>query len=80
MADLIQDMVRDSLTVFRNNDEVLLEQIEKREDQIDYPRNRSRDTSRNYPRVDRSIAEIEHYMINDLEHIGDIIDKSTMQL
>lgn len=85
MADLIQEMVKDSLKVFRDNDEVLLEQIEKREDQIDFLEESIKayltQLSQQSLTEEQSRREIGLlYLINDLEHIGDIVDKSMMQL
>ena len=85
MADIIQDMVKDSLIVFRDNDEVLLEKIEKREDQVDFLEESIKayltQLSQQTLTEEQSKREIGLlYLINDLEHIGDIIDKSMMQL
>lgn len=85
MADLVQDMFRDCLTVIRDNDEVLLEQVEQREDQVDFLEETIKGyltkLSQQTLTEEQSKREIGLlYVINDLEHIGDIIDKSMMQL
>ncbi len=83
MADVVQGMLRDAITVFRTNDRELLEDVERRDDRLDYlereiklfltrlTRERmSDDLSR------REIALIS--FIGNLENIGDIIDKNLM--
>ncbi len=85
MADVVQGMLRDAITVFRTDDQELLEDVERRDDQVDYlereiklfltrlrPETMSADLSR------RGIALIS--FIGNLENIGDIIDKNLMEL
>ncbi len=85
MADMVQEMVRDSQRVFRDNDEMLLEGIEKQEDQIDFLEEAIKayltKLSLQSLTEEQSKREVGLlYLINDLEQIGDIVDKSMMQL
>ena len=85
MADVVQGMFRDALTVIRADDRELLEDVERRDDQLDYlereiklfltrlrPETMSADLSR------RVVALIT--FIGNIENIGDIIDKNVMDL
>jgi phosphate:Na+ symporter len=85
MADVVQGMLRDGITVFRSDDQELLEDVERRDDQADYLEREIKlfltrlggetmaaDLSR------REIALIS--FIGNLENIGDIIDKNLMEL
>jgi len=85
MADLVVDMVRDTLKALQDNDESLMEQIEKREDQVDYLEEAIKSyltqLSQQSLTEEQSKREISIlYLINDLEQIADIVDKSLMQL
>jgi phosphate:Na+ symporter len=85
MADVAQSMLRDVVPVFRDNDQELLEDVERRDDQLDFLEREiklflarlggeavGQDLSR------REIALIS--FIGNLENIGDIIDKNLMEL
>jgi phosphate:Na+ symporter len=85
MADVVQGMFRDTLTVFRTDSQELVEDVERRDDQVDYlerkiklfltrlgPETMSPDLSR------RVFALLS--FIDNLENIGDIIDKNLMEL
>jgi phosphate:Na+ symporter len=85
MADIVQGMFRDTLSAFRANRLDLVESIEKRDDQVDYldreiklfltrlsPETMSPDLSR------KEIGLLS--FIQNLENIGDIIDKNLMEL
>ncbi|HEU5320938.1 MAG TPA: Na/Pi cotransporter family protein [Methylomirabilota bacterium] len=85
MADVVQGMLRDVVPVFRHDDQVLLENVERRDDQVDYlereiklfltriePEAMGTDLSR------KEVGLIS--FIGNLENIGDIIDKNLMEL
>lgn len=85
MADVVQGMLRDAMTVFRTDNQDLLEDVERRDDQVDYLEREiklfltrlGRETmSADLPR--RSVALITFNA--NLENIGDIIDKNLMDL
>lgn len=85
MADLVLETVVDTLRVFRDNDESVLEEIERREDQIDFLEQAIKGFLTQLS--EQSLTEEQSkqetgllYLINELEHIGDIVDKSSMQL
>jgi phosphate:Na+ symporter len=85
MADIVQEMVRDSLKVLQDNDEVLLEQQEQREDRVDFLENAIKGyltrLSQHSLTEEQSKREVSLlYVIGELEHIGDIVDKSLLQL
>jgi len=85
MADIVQSMLRDVMTVFRTDNQELLEEVERRDDQVDFlereiklflarlaPETMGPDLSR------KAIGLIS--VIGNLENIGDIIDKNLMEL
>jgi phosphate:Na+ symporter len=85
MADAVQGMCRDVITVFARDDQELLEEVERRDDQVDFL---EREIKLFLTRLDRAtmgadlsqkeIALIS--VIGNLENIGDIIDKNLMEL
>jgi len=85
MADIVQGMVRDAGTVFRTGRQELLEEVERRDDQVDYL---EREIKLYLTRLDkqtmtedlsrREIALLG--FIGNMENIGDIIDKNLMDL
>ncbi len=85
MADVVQAMLRDTIQVFRHNDQELLEDVERRDDQVDFL---EREIKLFLARLHREtmasdlarkeIALIS--LIGNLENIGDIIDKNLMEL
>jgi phosphate:Na+ symporter len=85
MADIAQGMLRDAGQVFRSGSQELLEDVERRDDQLDYlereiklyltrlgKQTMTEDLSR------REIALLG--FIGNMENIGDIIDKNLMEL
>jgi phosphate:Na+ symporter len=85
MADVVQGMLRDTIRVFRTHDPDLLEDVERRDDQVDFldreiklfvARLRRETMSPDLAR--KEIALIS--LIGNLENIGDIIDKNLMEL
>jgi phosphate:Na+ symporter len=84
-ADLVQAMLRDTIRVFRDNDRDLLEDVERRDDQVDFL---EREIKLFLARLHREtmapdlarkeIALIS--LIGNLENVGDIIDKNLMEL
>jgi phosphate:Na+ symporter len=85
MADVVQGMHRDVVEVFRSDDQELLEDVERRDDQADFL---EREIKLFLARLDRSamggdLARREIGLISiigNLENIGDIIDKNLMEL
>ena len=85
MADVTQAMLRDVATVFRGDNQELLEDVERRDDQVDFL---EREIKLFLARLDRSAmgAELAKKeiglisVIGNLENIGDIIDKNLMEL
>src|SRR5205085_2023695 len=84
-ADVAQGMLRDAITVFRTGNLELIEEVERRDDQVDFLEREiklflarlGRDAmSTDYSQ--REIALIS--FIGNLENIGDIIDKNLMEL
>ncbi len=85
LADFAQTMLRDSLLVLEKDDEVLLEDVIRRDDQVD----RLNAAIKHYltrlaeQNISPDLSQQETgllYVISDLEHIGDIICKSLMLL
>jgi phosphate:Na+ symporter len=85
MADIVQGMFRDAAMVFRSGSQELLEDVERRDDQVDYL---EREIKLYLTRLDKqtmtedlSKREIGLLgFIGNLENIGDIIDKNLMEL
>jgi phosphate:Na+ symporter len=85
MADVVQEMMRDTLKVFQQNNRDLLEDIEKRDDWVDlldreiklYLTKLSSEAL-SEDQSEREVALLA--LINDLENIGDIIDKNLMDI
>jgi phosphate:Na+ symporter len=85
MGDVAQAMLRDAMTVLRSNDQELLEDVERRDDQLDYLEREiklflsrlGRETM-NSDLAQKEIGLIS--FIGNLENIGDIIDKNLMEL
>ncbi|HEX9016657.1 MAG TPA: Na/Pi cotransporter family protein [Chloroflexota bacterium] len=85
MADIVQEMVRDTLAVLQQNDEPLLDQLEEREDTVDFLEEaiksyltRLSQQSLTEEQSKREVGLL--YLIGELEHIGDIVDKSLASL
>jgi phosphate:Na+ symporter len=85
MADVAQHMLRDALTAFHADNVALIEEIEKRDDQLDFM---EREIKLFLARLGREamgpeLSRKEIGMISvigNLENIGDIIDKNLMEL
>jgi phosphate:Na+ symporter len=85
MADIVQGMLRDAATVFRTGSQELLEDVERRDDQVDYL---EREIKLYLTRLDRKTMNEDFArreiallgFIGNLENIGDIIDKNLMEL
>jgi len=85
MADVVQGMLRDAMTVFRTNNQELLEDVERRDDQVDYLEREIKlfltRLGRENLSTDLSRREVALLSFNaNLENIGDIIDKNLMDL
>ena len=85
MGDVAQAMLRDAMTVLRSNDQELLEDVERRDDQLDYLERQikvflarlGRETM-SPDMASREIALIS--FIGNLENLGAILDKNLMEL
>jgi len=85
MADVTQAMLRDALAAFRVDNLALIEDIEKRDDQVDFL---EREIKLFLARMGRDAmgSELSRKeigmvsFIGNLENIGDIIDKNLMEL
>jgi phosphate:Na+ symporter len=85
MADVAQGMLRDVIPVFRADDQELLEDVERRDDQLDFLEREIKlfltRLGREAMGPDLSGKEIALIsFIGNLENIGDIIDKNLMEL
>lgn len=85
LGDMVQEMVVDTLRVFRDNDEPLLERLERVEDQVDYLSEAIKayltKLSQQGLTEEQSKREVGLlYLISELEHIGDVVDKSMLQM
>jgi phosphate:Na+ symporter len=85
MGDVAQGMLRDAMVVLRSDNQELLEDVERRDDQLDYL---EREIKLFIARLGREtmspdMAQKEIALISfigNLENIGDIIDKNLMEL
>lgn len=84
-ADVVQQMLGEALEVLRNGDESQIEEIVRRDDAVDrleeaikryLTRISEQDLSEELSQTETGLL----YVVNDLEHIGDIISKSSMPL
>jgi len=85
MGDVAQAMLRDAMVVLRTNDQELLENVERRDDQLDYLEREIKIFLSRLGRETMSadLAQKEIGLISfigNLENIGDIIDKNLMEL
>ena len=85
MADVVQGMFRDVVPVFASMNHALLEDVEQRDDQVDFLEREIKlfltGLSREAMGPDLSRKEIALIsVIGNLENIGDIIDKNLMEL
>ena len=85
MADVVETMLRSTIEVFRNNDEKLLSELSKLDDEVDTLHEAIKLYLAETTREDlseedsRRCAELITFTTN-LEHIGDIIDKSLLEI
>jgi phosphate:Na+ symporter len=85
IADVVQGMLRDALSAFRSESLAMIENIEKRDDQVDFLEREIKlflaRLGREAMGPDLSRKEIGMIsVIGNLENIGDIIDKNLMEL
>ncbi|MBI2154309.1 MAG: Na/Pi cotransporter family protein [Candidatus Rokubacteria bacterium] len=85
MADVVQAMYRDAMAVFRTDNQELLEDVERRDDQVDYLERQIKlfltRLGRETISADLSQKEVALLtVIQNLENIGDIVDKNLMEL
>ncbi len=85
MADVVQGMFRDVVPVFQHDDQALLEDVERRDDRVDFLEREIKlfltRLSREAMGPDLSRKEIALIsVIGNFENIGDIIDKNLMEL
>jgi phosphate:Na+ symporter len=85
MGDVAQRMLRDAMEVLRTDNQELLEDVERRDDQLDYlEREIKLFLSRlGHETMSPDLAQKEIGLISfigNLENIGDIIDKNLMEL
>jgi phosphate:Na+ symporter len=85
MADVVQGMLRDVPVVFASDHQELLEDVERRDDQVDFLEREIKlflaRLGRDAMGPDLSRKEISLIsVIGNLENIGDIIDKNLMEL
>jgi len=85
MADVVQGMLRDTINVFRQNDQELLEEVERRDDQVDFLEREIKlflaRLHRETMAADLARKEIALIsLIGNLENVGDIIDKNLIEL
>jgi phosphate:Na+ symporter len=85
MGDVAQVMLRDAMTVLRTDNQELLEDVERRDDQLDYLEREIKIFLSRLGRETMSsdLAQKEISLISfigNLENIGDIIDKNLMEL
>jgi phosphate:Na+ symporter len=85
MADVVQEMLRDTIRVFQESNQDLLEEVEKRDDHVDLLDREIKlyltklsSKSLNEDQSQREVALLA--LIGDLENIGDIIDKNLMDI
>jgi phosphate:Na+ symporter len=85
MADVVQEMMKDTVKVFQENNQDLLEDIEKRDDWVDLLDREIKlyltklsSKSLSEDQSEREVALLA--LISDLENIGDIIDKNLMDI
>lgn len=85
MADIAHEMLRDSIIVFKNDDPDMIDSIEKRDDYVDLldreiklylTRLSNESLTPQQSKVEQDLLAF----INDLENIGDVVDKNLMEL
>ncbi|MGH2499604.1 MAG: Na/Pi cotransporter family protein, partial [Candidatus Limnocylindria bacterium] len=85
MGDLVVRSLKDAMTVLERGDEALLREIRRRDDQIDQLEEeiktyltKLREHSLNEEQAERETALL--FVVVDLEGIGDVVDKTLMEL
>ncbi len=85
MADIAHEMLRDSIIVFKKDDPDMIDSIEKRDDYVDLldkeiklylTRLSNESLTPQQSKVEQDLLAF----INDLENIGDVVDKNLMEL
>jgi len=85
MGDVAQGMLRDAMTVLRSDNQELLEDVERRDDQLDYLEREIKlflsrlGQETMSPELNRKEIALISF-IGNLENIGDIVDKNLMEL
>jgi phosphate:Na+ symporter len=85
LADIVQDMLKSSIDVFKENDRVLLERLEERDNDVDLLDREiklylTKLTSENLS-DEQAARELEILAFTDnMENIGDVIDKNLMEI
>lgn len=85
MAEIVQDMLESSIEAFKQNDETLLKQISRRDNTVDKLYAKIKLYMTKLTREALDAEESRRYMhiitfATNLEHVGDIIDKSLLEL
>ena len=85
LADLVSDMLRESMEVFEKDDSRLLKEIERRDDDVDRLHEQIKLYLVKVSAAGLGIDDSRRFVeiltfITHLEHIGDIIDKNLMEL
>ncbi len=85
MADVVQDMLKQSIEVFKSNNTTLMEAIEERDDDVDILDREIKlyltKLSQEGLTAEQARREMEIITFtNNLENIGDVIDKNLMEL
>ena len=85
MADLVQQMLDDTIRVFKTNDSKLLEKVREEDDVIDHIYEQIKSYMAKLSQEPMSEAEAQRYVqvltfSTNLEHAGDVIDKNLMPL
>jgi phosphate:Na+ symporter len=85
LADIVQDMLKSSVEVFRRNDKFLVERLEERDNDVDLLDREIKlyltKLSRESLSEEQAGRELEILAFtNNMENIGDVIDKNLMEL
>ncbi len=85
MADMVQRMLEDTITVFKTNDRMLLEKVREEDDVIDNLYEQIKGYMARLSQESMDEKEAQRYVqvltfSTNLEHAGDVIDKNLMPL
>lgn len=85
IADIVQEMLKNSIEVFKRDDKSLIERIEERENDVDFLDREVKlyltKLTRESLSQDQARREIEILTFtNNMENIGDVMDKNLMEL